>query len=126
MSSSAFSYAIVRVVPDLERGEFVNVGVILHARQHDFLAARIELNAARLAAIAPQFDAEVARSALSGFAKVAAGDADGGAMAKLDKSERFGWLVAPSSTVVQCSAVHTGLCDDPQRALDELFEDLAR
>lgn len=125
MTSSAFSYAIVRVVPDIERGEFINAGVILFARQHDFLGVRIELNSDRLRALAPEFDAEVARAALAAFERVAAGDADGGQMAQLPKSERFGWLVAPSSTVVQCSPVHTGLCEDPQRALAELFDDLA-
>lgn len=125
MPASAFSYAIVRVVPDIERGEFVNAGVILHARQHDFLAVKIQLDEARLRALAPQFDAAVAHSALDAFARVAAGDPDAGAMAQLDKSERFGWLVAPSSTIVQCSPVHTGLCDDPSQALDDLFNDLA-
>lgn len=123
-AESAFSYAIVRVVPDIERGEFVNAGVVLFARQHEFLAARVHLDAARLAALAPDFNPHVAESALTAFARVAAGDRGAGPMAELDQSERFGWLVAPSSTIVQCSPVHTGVCSDPQRALDELFADL--
>jgi hypothetical protein len=122
--TSAFSYAIVRVVPDIERGEFVNVGVLLFARQHDFLAARVELDRDRLAAICPECDYESVESALRAFVRVAEGDDGAGPMAALPKSERFGWLAAPSSTVVQCSPTHTGLCSDPQQALDELFADL--
>lgn len=121
---SAFSYALIRVVPNLERGEFVNAGVVLFARQHGFLAARTALDAAKLAAIAPGFDPSVATDALDAFKRVAAGDDDAGPIAGLDQSERFGWLVAPSSTIIQTSPTHTGICEDPERALSELFEDL--
>lgn len=121
---TAFSYAVLRVVPNAERGEFVNAGVVLFARQHGFLAARIGLDRARLAAIAPGFDPASAEAALQAVARVAAGEADGGPIAALDQSERFGWLTAPASALVQASPTHTGLCDDPQRALDELFADL--
>jgi hypothetical protein len=124
MPASAFSYAIVRVVPDIERGEFLNAGVLLYARQHSFLATRIELDTERLRALNPAADAEAIAAALKAFERVAAGDEDAGPMAAMPKSERFGWLAAPSSTVIQCSPVHTGVCSDPQRALDELFEDL--
>ncbi|MFT4049248.1 MAG: DUF3037 domain-containing protein [Solirubrobacterales bacterium] len=122
--ASAFSYAIVRVVPDLERGEFVNAGVVLFARQHDFLAARFELDARRLAALCPTADPAAAAAALKAFERVAAGDEGAGPMAALPKSERFGWLVAPASTIVQCSQAHTGMTDDPQGSLDDLFGDL--
>ncbi|MGK2877583.1 MAG: DUF3037 domain-containing protein [Solirubrobacterales bacterium] len=122
--ASAFSYAIVRVVPDIERGEFVNAGVLLFARQHDFLAARVRLDSARLAAICPDCDPAAVEAALTAFTRVAHGDANAGPMAALPRSERFGWLAAPSSTVIQCSPTHTGLCTDPQQALDELFADL--
>jgi hypothetical protein len=122
--ASAFSYAIVRVVPDIERGEFVNAGVLLFARQHDFLAARVELDRSRLASLCPEADYDSVESALKAFVRVAEGDSTAGPMAALPKSERFGWLAAPSSTVIQCSPTHTGLCTDPQQALDELFEDL--
>lgn len=121
---TAFAYAVLRVVPNAERGEFVNAGVVLFARQHGFLAARIGLDRARLAAIAPGFDPAAAEAALQSVARVAAGEADGGPIAALDQSERFGWLTAPASALVQPSPTHTGLCDDPQRALDELFADL--
>lgn len=122
--NSAFSYAIVRVVPDIERGEFINAGVLLFARQHDFLAARVQLDEARLAALCPDCRPADVAAALRAFERVAAGDADAGPMATLPKSERFGWLVAPSSTVVQCSPTHTGMSADPEQALEELFSDL--
>jgi hypothetical protein len=122
--SSAFSYAIVRVVPDIERGEFINAGVLLFARQHDFLAARVELDKDRLRSLCPEADPGDVEAALRAFVRVAEGDPAAGPMAALPKSERFGWLAAPSSTVVQCSPTHTGLCSDPQQALDELFADL--
>jgi hypothetical protein len=122
--ASAFSYAIVRVVPDIERGEFINAGVLLFARQHDFIAARVELDKGRLRSLCPEADAGDIEAALRAFVRVAEGDPEAGPMAALPKSERFGWLAAPSSTVVQCSPTHTGLCTDPQQALDELFADL--
>jgi hypothetical protein len=121
---SAFSYAIVRVVPSAPRGESINVGVVLYARQHSFLAARIELDESKLSAIAPDADVGMVKEHLAAFVRVAEGDANAGPMAALEQSERFGWLVAPASTIIQTSPVHTGLCDDPRRALDELFDDL--
>lgn len=124
--SSAFSYAIVRVIPNIQRGEFINAGVVLFARQHRFLAAKVELSRERLAALAPEFDPQIAEDALLAFARVAAGEDGAGPVAALDQSERFGWLVAPSSTIVQTSPTHTGICDDPERALEELFADLVR
>lgn len=122
--SSAFSYAIVRVIPNIERGEFVNAGVVLFARQHGFLAAKVGLDREKLRTLAPDFDPQIAEDALLAFARVAAGEDGAGPVAAQDQSERFGWLVAPSSTIVQTSPTHTGICDDPERALDELFADL--
>ena len=121
---SPFAYAIVRVVPRIERGERFNAGMILFCRQRDFLAARVALDAGRLQALAPDVDAAEIRAYLEAVVKVAAGDPDGGPMAALPASERFGWLVAPSSTVLQPSEVHTGLSDDPARTLDQLFAEL--
>jgi hypothetical protein len=120
----AFSYAVVRVVPHVERGEFFNAGVVLFSRQHDFLAARVELNEQRLSALSPETAPASVRSHLDALVRVADGDADAGPIAEMPQSERFGWLVAPSSTIIQTSPVHTGLCDDPRRALDELFTDM--
>jgi hypothetical protein len=122
--AEVFSYAILRVVPRVERGEQINVGVVLHCRRRAFLAARIELDEERLAAIAPGCDPAAVRETLEALAAVARGDADGGALARLDPSERFGWLTAPSSTIVQPSPVHTGLTDDPAADLDRLFAQL--
>lgn len=120
----SFSYTIVRVVPRVERGERLNVGVVLYCRRRQFLAARIELDEARLAAIAPGCDAAQLRPALDALVAVAAGDPAGGPVARLDQSDRFGWLAAPSSTVIQPSAVHTGLSEDPAAELDRLFDRL--
>jgi hypothetical protein len=121
---SAFSYAIVRVVPSVERGESFNAGVILFCRRLDFLAARVALDERRLSALAPGFPPEVVRPPLQAIVRVAAGDPTAGPIAALAPSERFGWLVAPASTIIQPSPVHTGLCDDPAGTLDGLFTEL--
>ncbi len=114
-------YAVLRVVPDLERGEAVNAGVVLFCRRRGFLAARVRLDEERLAALAPQADAAAIAARLDDLARIAAGDPAAGPVARLEPSERFGWLTAPASTVVQPSAVHTGLCEDPEAMLDRLF-----
>jgi Protein of unknown function (DUF3037) len=121
---SAFSYAIVRVVPSVERGERLNAGVVLFCRQRGFLGARVALHEDRLAALSRETDAAAVRRHLEGIVRIAEGDPDGGPIAALSQSERFGWLSAPSSTIVQPSEVHTGLTDDPARTLDDLFEEL--
>jgi Protein of unknown function (DUF3037) len=119
-----FSYAVVRLVPDIERGEQVNVGVIVFCRPLDFLGARTALDEDRARAIARDVDLDAARRHLAAIERIAAGDPDAGPIAKLDTTARFHWLVAPASTIIQPSGVHTGICDDPQRCLDELFERL--
>jgi len=119
-----FAYAILRVVPRVERGEQLNAGVVLFCRRRRFLAARVDLDERRLAALAPDLDPRTVRAHLDARARIAAGDPAGGAVAALEPSERFGWLVAPSSTIIQPSPVHTGLCDDPQTMLDRLFDEL--
>jgi Protein of unknown function (DUF3037) len=116
-----FQYAIVRVVPRVERGEALNAGVVLFSRRHGFLAARTELDAAALAALAPGCEADEVRSHLRTLERVAAGDPAGGPIAALEASERFHWLTAPASTIVQPSAVHTGLTSDPNAELEHLF-----
>ena len=119
-----FQYAILRVVPHVERGEFLNAGVVLFSRRHGFLSARTGLDVAALAALAPDCVADEVRAHLATLERVAAGAADGGPIAALEPSERFHWLTAPSSTVVQPSPVHTGLTSDPAAELDHLFEKL--
>ena len=121
---SAFSYAILRVVPRVERGERFNAGVVLFCRQRDFLGVKVGLDERRLAALAPTVSAEDVRAHLEALTRVAAGGPDGGAIGELPPSERFGWLVAPSSTIVQPSEVHTGLSDDPAATLEQLYAEL--
>jgi hypothetical protein len=116
-----FAYALLRVVPHVERGECLNAGVVLFCRQRAFLAARVGLDERRLAALAPDIDPAAVRPHLDAVPRIAAGDPAAGPIAALDRSERFGWLVAPSSTIIQPSAVHTGLSDDPAGMLDHLF-----
>jgi hypothetical protein len=117
----AFQYAIWRVLPDVERGEAVNVGVVVYCRRRSFLAARVELDEPRLKALAPGLDTAALRLHLDGLVRVAAGDPEAGAIAALPQSERFGWLTAASSTIVQPSPIHTGMSDDPDGLLDRLF-----
>jgi len=116
-----YQYAVLRVVPSVERGERINAGVVLFCRRCGFLAARVALDEARLAALAPDADAQPIRRHLDELTRIAAGERDGGPIAALPQSERFHWLVAPSSTVVQPSEVHTGMCSDPEALLDRLF-----
>ena len=121
-----FQYAVIRVVPRVERGEQLNVGVILLCRGKRYLGARIELDEARVAAVAPDLDLATVRSHLDAIERIAAGDAAAGPIARLEPAERFHWLVSPSSTIIQASEVHTGLSDDPAGELDELVEKLVR
>jgi hypothetical protein len=119
-----FTYLILRIVPSVERGERLNVGVVLFCRQRGFLAARVAVDPERLAALAPRMSAAEAREVdehLAALVRVAEGAADAGPIAALPASERFGWLAAPSSTIVQASEVHTGLSRDPEATLDALF-----
>jgi hypothetical protein len=121
---SPFQYAIVRVVPRVDRGECFNAGVILFCRPRRFLAARTFLDERRLFALDPDGDADAVRAHLSAIVGIAAGDPATGPIAKLPRHERFHWLVAPSSTMIQPSDVHTGLCDDPAAQLEHLFREL--
>jgi hypothetical protein len=121
VSREPFQYAVIRVVPRIDREEFVNVGVILFCRTRGYLAARVELDEARLAALAPDAAREELREHLDAITRVAAGAPDAGPIAELPQSERFHWLVAPSSTVIQTSPAHSGLCDDPEETLDALM-----
>jgi hypothetical protein len=119
---SSFDYAIIRVVPRPEREEFINAGVILFCLQRQFLAARVHIDEPRLKALWPEIDMELLRPHLEAFPKICAGDVSAGPIAKLCRRERFHWLVAPRSTLIQISPVHSGLCESPEKALDRLFE----
>ncbi|MFN8109221.1 MAG: DUF3037 domain-containing protein [Thermoleophilia bacterium] len=119
-----FQYALWRVVPDVERGERINAGVVLFARTLDFLGAMVHLDRERLARLAPGADADAVERYLASLAGVAAGDPAAGPMAALAAHQRFHWLTAPVSTIVQPSEVHTGVCTDPRAALERLFRRL--
>ena len=121
---SPFAYAILRVVPRVERGERFNAGVVVFCRQRGFLGAKVALDERRLAALAPATAPDDVRAHLEALVDVAAGDSEAGAIGALPPSERFGWLVAPSSTIIQPSKVHTGLTDDPQATLESLFAEM--
>ena len=120
-----FAYATIRVVPRVEREEFVNVGVVLFSRPRPFLGMQARLDGDRLRALWPELDLDAIERQLTVMRLVVAGDSAGGAIARLPAAERFGWLAAPASTIVQPGPVHAGLADDPEAALRELFADLA-
>lgn len=120
-----FQYVVLRIVPDLQRGETLNAGVVVYCRARGFLAARTRVDGAKLAALAPAADVAAIERTLAGLERIAAGDVgDGGPLATLERSERFHWLAAPTSTAVQPGPVHTGLCDDPAATLERLFATL--
>lgn len=121
---SPFAYAIVRVVPHVERGECLNAGIVLFCRPRRFLAARLRLDETRLRALAPDCDPDEVRPHLDAIERIAAGDPSGGPIARLPQAERFHWLVSPSSTVVEPSEVHSGLTADPAATLDHLLATL--
>jgi hypothetical protein len=120
----SFEYALVRVVPRIERGECLNAGVILWCKADGWLGARTALHLPRLVALAPEADAALIATHLDSLEAVARGGESAGPIGRLEPRERFAWLVAPRSTVIQVSEVHEGLCEDPQAALDRLFETL--
>ena len=129
MPPEPFEYAVLRVVPRVERGEGVNVGVVVFCRTRSYLEARIELGPRQrqaLEALAPDLDLEAVRSHLDELARIVAGDPDGGPMARLDAPERFRWVTSPSSTMLQPSEVHGGVTEDPAHDLADLFERLVR
>jgi hypothetical protein len=123
---SPFDYAIVRVVPRVEREEFINVGVVLFCRTRRYLAARIELDERRLRALMPDIDLEVVRRHLAAIPRICAGGAEAGPIGRLSQSERFHWIVSPRSTVIQTSPVHSGVCHDPEAALEHLMATTVR
>ena len=126
LAPSSFDYAIVRVVPRVERGEFVNAGAIVFSRTRRFLGARIELDRRRLHALAPWLDPDEIERQLALVPLVCAGGAAGGPIGLLPLADRFYWLVAPRSAMIQTSPVHSGLAEDPAAALDDLMARLVR
>jgi hypothetical protein len=122
----AYDYAIIRVVPRVERGEMINAGVILSCPGVEFLDARVELDEARLLALDDTLDMTIVRAHLATIPAICAGAPDAGPIAALPQRQRFHWLVSPRSTVIQMSAVHTGRTGDPRRCLERLVERMVR
>ncbi len=121
-----FDYAVVRVVPRVERGEFVNAGVIVSCPSKNYLKARVELDAERLSALDPAFDRETVERHLAAIPLICEGGALGGPIGLLPQRARFHWLVAPRSTIIQTSPVHTGFCEDGDAVLERLFDKMVR
>lgn len=126
MRNHAFDYAVIRVVPRVDRGEFVNAGVILFCSSSGYLDCRIELDRNRLLALAPSIDVAMVESHLATIPKVCAGGDEAGSIGQLPQRARFHWLVAPRSTIIQTSPVHSGVHHDLDAALNGLFEKLVR
>jgi hypothetical protein len=122
----SYDYAVIRVVPRVERQEFINAGIILWCKEQDLLEARIELDEARLRVLDSSLDVDAVRRHLASIAIVCAGGDDAGPIGKLTKRERFDWLVAPRSTVIQTSAVHTGRCVDLAATMERLLSSMVR
>lgn len=116
-----FQYTLLRVVPRVERGEFINAGVVLYCQEAGFLDALVHLDEERLRALDPDLDPEVVRGHLEAIRRVCAGGEGGGPVGLLPRGERFGWLAAPRSTVVQSSPIHTGMTKDPRKELERLL-----
>jgi hypothetical protein len=121
---NTFEYAVIRIVPRVEREEFMNVGVVLYAKTKRFLGVHIQVDEARVQAFAPKLDTADVISYLHAFERICCAAADSGPIGKLDTASRFRWLTATRSTVVQTSKVHPGMCTDPTLALQKLFEQL--
>ena len=122
----SFDYAIIRVVPRVEREEFINAGVILSCPDHRFLKARLSLDERRLAALDPTVDVETVQGHLRTISMICDGGAQAGVIGRLPQRARFHWLVAPRSTIIQSSPVHSGLCADPEAALEHLLDKMVR
>ena len=122
----SYDYAVVRVVPRVDREEFVNVGVIVSCPTLDFLDARIELDEARVLALDSTLDLDAVRTHLASIPLICAGGPDAGPIGRLPQRERFHWLVAPRSTIIQTSRVHTGRCTSPGDVIDHLLDVMVR
>jgi hypothetical protein len=121
-----YDYAIIRVVPRVDRGEMINVGVILSCPALGFLEAGIEIDESRVSALDDELDLDVIRAPLAGIAAVCRGGPEAGTIGALPPRSRFQWLVSPRSTIIQVSPAHTGRTSDPKTALDHLLDTMVR
>lgn len=126
MQHQVYEYAVIRVVPKVEREEFMNVGVILFCKSTGFVKMLYALDHDRLKAFAPDLDAEQIEQNLQSFEKIARGDKDGGPIAREDAASRFRWLTAIRSSVIQTSRPHPGLCNEPEKSIEKLFDELVK
>lgn len=117
-----YEYAVIRVIPRVERGEFINVGVILFCKRKRFIRMKYHLDERRLKALFPELDIEEVAEYLNAWDLISQGHKDGGPIAQLDVPDRFRWLTAVKSTILQSSRIHPGLCEAPEAVLDRLFE----
>jgi hypothetical protein len=122
----SYDYAVIRVVPRVDREEFMNVGVIISCPAKDFLEARIEMDETRLLAFAPHVDLEAVRAHLASIPRICAGGPEAGPIGQLSPRERFHWLVAPRSTIIQTSRVHSGRCTEPEPLSERLLDRMVR
>ena len=123
---SSYDYAVIRVVPRVEREEFVNVGVIVSCPAHDFLGCRIELDESRLRALDPNVDVALVRKHLAVIPEICRGGDEAGPIGRLPARERFRWLIAARSTIIQASPAHTGRCGDPTALMEHLLDTMVR
>jgi hypothetical protein len=119
-----FEYAAIRIMPRVEREEFINAGIILYCKSHQFLHVLYEVNGEKINMLCTKCDVEELTAHLKAFALIAAGDKDSGPIAQLDIASRFRWLTAQRSTILQTSKVHPGLCEEPMEMTKKLFEQL--
>jgi hypothetical protein len=124
MTRAVFDYALLRAVPRIERGETVNVGVVVYCQDRDFLEAAVHVDVTRLTCLDPEADVDAVREALDAICAVCRGDAEAGPAGALPRGERFRWLTAPRSTIVQPGPVHAGLTGDPSAEIERLLETL--
>ena len=123
---ATYDYAVIRVVPRVDRAEFVNVGVIVSCQRSDLLEARIEVNEQRLLALDPGLDLRAVREHLAAIPAICAGGETAGPIGRLSRRERFDWLTAPRSTMIQTSPVHSGRCRDPGEVIEHLLATMVR
>ena len=116
-----FEYAIIRIVPRVEREEFLNVGIVLYCKERKFLKTKYGINKQRLNAICAEVDCKEVEEHLESFEKISAGEKAGGQIAVLDMASRFRWLTATRSTIIQTSKVHPGFCEDPNQTMEKLY-----
>ena len=121
LDKNLYEYAIIRLVPKVERGEFLNIGVILLSKSHDYLGMKYNLDKNRLKAFSEDIDVDLVRDYLHAWEKVCAGGSNGGKIGCLEIRVRFRWLTANRSTIIQSSPVHPGFCSNPEKELEKLF-----